>query len=207
MNVKTTQAGRQSTPAPKQTEETLMRHDEWRRLFLSVSLFSLLLSVFLYFFCCFLNHQRQADHYNLWTLGILYTEQSLFSVCETVGGNSVTHSECCHSEGSRDTFTVQQMAHTSCRLWKPSILTLRCFKGQELFQCLFVLHRNVWKHIYKLEGCNTKSPCFVKTETVGLWLVSFNCRNNPEDPVSCHLSPLVQIYEDLDAKNTANWKN
>lgn len=72
-------------------------------LFLSIC-FSF--SLFLYSSPPFLEHQQQAGHYNPCTISITYTESSLFSVCETVGGNSVIHSECCHSERSRDTFTV-----------------------------------------------------------------------------------------------------
>lgn len=61
-------------------------------------LFSLFLSRFSFL--------RQADHYDVSTSSILCTETSLCSVWETVGVNSINHTERCHSEGSRDTFTV-----------------------------------------------------------------------------------------------------
>lgn len=58
--------------------------------------------------------QRQAALYNRSAIGVLYTETSLCSVWGTVGVNSVNHRECCHSEGSRGTFTVEQMARARC---------------------------------------------------------------------------------------------
>lgn len=112
---------------------------------------------FFSFFHRFLDWQQQAKLYNACTISLSRTKTPLCSVLETVGGNSVIHSECCHSEESRDTFTVQQMAHTRCTLWKPSILALRCFEEKQLLQCWFVLHKDNRKHIFRLESCRNKS--------------------------------------------------
>lgn len=97
---KTTQPGRRNTH--------LHPNSQRRHSCDSVNAVSFRLSLILSFFLSFFP-QTMSDmltHYNLRTISILHTEASLFSVWETVGGNSVNHSECCHSEGSRGTFTV-----------------------------------------------------------------------------------------------------